>query len=399
MSINLAQPPIKVLHLITRLAIGGAQDNTLLTVEHHNRDVYTIHLASNPNDSWLFRARSVADTFHALPHFTRSIEPIRDLKTLLDIIKLLRNEQFDIVHTHSSKAGILGRIAARIVGIPIVIHTIHGFPFHDFMSPLKRQFYIILERSLRSFADYYITVCELNRRQAIELDLISPQASQTVYSGIDFAKLDRPSDPSTTRERLNIPKGWQVITMVGRLDQQKAPYYLVDAFAKVQQQCPETILLLVGDGELRPRLEKQVEKLNLTNHVRFLGSCDNVPEILKASHIFALSSLWEGLGRAMTEAMLVGLPVVVPEIYGIPEIVHHNETGLLFPARDVDQIAKHLIFLLQHPAEQYRLGKNGQTITRKLFDAHLMVKQIEEIYDKLLNQKLISRNKYTFTNP
>lgn len=382
----------RVLHLITRIAIGGAQDNTLLTVENHNRNLYTVHLAANPNDSWLNRAQATADIFHPLPNLIRPINPIKDFQALLNIINLLRREQFDVVHTHSSKAGILGRIAARIAGVPVVVHTIHGFPFHDFMSPLKRHFYITLERSLRTFADFYITVCELNRTQAIELNLVHPENSQTVYSGISFAKLDRPSDPKTTRQQLNIPDGWQTIVMVGRLDQQKAPHYLIDAFSKVQQQCPKTLLLLVGDGELQPLLEHQVQQLRLTDQVRFLGSREDVPEILKASDIFALSSLWEGLGRAMTEAMLVGLPVVVPEIYGIPEIVHHNQTGLLYPAKDVQQLASHLVFLLQHPQHRKRLGQNAKQLTRECFDALLMVKQIEEIYDKLLSQKGLSVN-------
>jgi glycosyltransferase involved in cell wall biosynthesis len=378
----------KVLHLITRLAIGGAQDNTLLTVENHNRDLYTVHLAAHPSDSWLHRAEVAADTFHPIPNLIRSINPIKDLQALVDIINLLRREQFDVVHTHSSKAGILGRIAARIVGVPVVVHTIHGFAFHDFMSPWKRRFYIILERGLRPLADFYITVCELNRTQAIDLNLIHPQNSQTVYSGISFTKLERPVDIKTTRLELNIPDGWQTIIMVGRLDEQKAPYYLIDAFAKVVQECPEILLFLVGEGELQSRLEAQTHTLGIENQVKFLGSREDVPEILKVADIFALSSLWEGLGRAMTEAMLVGKPVVVPNIYGIPEIVKHEETGLLFPAKDVNQLASHLIDLLRHPQKREYLGHNGKKLTQKLFNANKMVEDIEQIYDKLLSQKL-----------
>ncbi|MEM8806300.1 MAG: glycosyltransferase, partial [Cyanobacteria bacterium P01_G01_bin.38] len=141
----------------------------------------------------------------------------------------------------------------------------------------------------------------------------------------------------------------------------------------------------VGEGELRSQLETQIQQLNLTAQVRLLGSREDVPEILKIADIFALSSLWEGLGRAMTEAMLLAKPVVVPEIYGIPEIVHANETGLLFPSGDIDQLAAHLIYLLQHPELREQLGVNAKVLTRERFDAMLMVKQIEEIYDKLLD--------------
>lgn len=386
MNIDFKTKP-KILHLITRLAVGGAQDNTLLTVEKHNRNQYEIHLASNPQGHWFNRAQKVADTFHSLPNLVNPISPINDFKTLVDIVQLLRQEQFDLVHTHSSKAGILGRIAARIVRVPVVVHTIHGFSFHDFMAAWKRKFYVIIECIVGKWTDYSITVCELNRQQAKELGILTQEKSQTVYSGIDFTKFDSPSNCQQTREQLAIPQDWQIIVMVGRLDEQKAPYYLIEAFAQVLKQLPQTLLLLVGEGELQSRLQQQTQTLGIESKVRFLGSREDVPEILKIADIFALSSLWEGLGRAMTEAMLLGKPVVVPNIYGIPETVHHNETGLLFPAADTEKLSHHLIYLLQNPQERQRLGHNAQQLTRKLFDAQIMTQQIEQIYEQLLKKK------------
>lgn len=378
---------VKILHLITRLVVGGSQDNTLLTIAGHDRTRFTVHLASNPEGVWLDRAMQAADTFHPLPHLNNPIHPTEDLKTLTQLVSLLRRERFDLVHTHSSKAGILGRLAARIAGVPAVVHTIHGFPFHDFMPAWKRQLYINLERSIRPCTDFFIPVCELNRQEALKLELLSLENSQTVYSGIDFAKLDRPSNPQQTRQQLEIPDGWNTVVMVGRLDDQKAPYYLIDAFSRVLDRYPNTVLLFVGEGELEDRLRRQAIELGIEKFVRFLGAREDVPEILKVADIFALSSLWEGLGRAMTEAMLLGKPVVVPNIYGIPETVHQNQTGLLFPAADVKQLAEHLIYLLQYPQERDRLGQNAQSLTRKLFDADLMVQSIEQIYEKVLTQK------------
>ncbi|MHC5717069.1 MAG: glycosyltransferase family 4 protein [Nostoc sp.] len=367
--------------------MGGAQDNTLLTLEKHNSSYFEVHLASNPNGFWQERAQKAADVFHPLPNLVNPLSPLQDIATLIEIVRLLRQEKFDLLHTHSSKAGILGRWAGKIVGIPVV-HTIHGFPFHDFMPKWKRQFYINIERSVRPFTDFFITVSELNRQEAVKLNILSLDNSQTVYSGIDFAKLDRSSNLQHTRHILKIPEGWQTISIVGRLDEQKAPYFLIDAFAKVLENHPNTLLLLVGDGNLLNSLKSQVQQLGIEDKVRFLGSREDVPEILKVSDIFALSSLWEGLGRAMTEAMLVGKPVVVPNIYGIPEIVHHNETGFLFPAKDIEQLAQHLNYLLQHPEERERLGNNARQLTRQLFDANLMVQQIEAIYDRILADKV-----------
>ena len=325
----------KILHIITQLVLGGAQDNTLVTVSEHSRSKFQVHLASNPNGFWLERSKEVADVFHPLTHLVNPISPFEDFIALIEIVKLLRREKFDIIHTHSSKAGILGRWAGRIVGVPVIVHTVHGFASHDFMPIWKKQLYIFLEQISRPCADFYITVSELNRKEAVQLKLFNFDNSTTIYSGIDLTKLDREADLNLVKNQIGIPETWQTIVSVGRLDQQKSPNFLIDAFAQVLQHHPDTLLLLVGDGELRQELEAQVSRLDITNKVRFLGSREDVPEILKIADIFALSSLWEGLGRAMTEAMLVGKPVVVPAIYGIPEIVHHHETGLLFEAKKV----------------------------------------------------------------
>jgi glycosyltransferase involved in cell wall biosynthesis len=379
---------IKVLHIITQLVLGGAQDNTLVTVAKHNRSKFQVHLASNPNGFWLERSKKVADVFHPLTHLVNPISPFEDFIALIEIVKLLRREKFDIIHTHSSKAGILGRWAGRIAGVPVIVHTVHGFAFHDFMPTWKKQLYIFLERISRSCADFYITVSELNRKEAVQLKLFNFDNSITVYSGIDLTKLDRDADLNLVKSQIGIPEKWQTIVSVGRLDRQKSPGFLIDSFAHVLQHHPDTLLLLVGDGELRQELEDQVSRLDITNKVRFLGSREDVPEILKIADIFALSSLWEGLGRAMTEAMLVGKPVVVPAIYGIPEIVHHHETGLLFEAKNVEQLADNLVYLLDHPDERDRLGQNAKNLTRKLFDGDAMVRQIEGVYEKLLDAKI-----------
>ena len=374
---------LKVLHLITRLVVGGAQDNTLLTVEKHSRNKFEVHLASHPEGQWFDRAQQVTDVFHALPNLVNPISPIDDFKTLSTLIKLLQKEQFDVVHTHSSKAGILGRVAAKIAKVPVIVHTIHGFAFHDFMPTWKRKIYINLERGMRPCTDFFLTVSELNRQQAIELEILSAEKSKTVYSGIDLTKLDRPCNTLEIRQQLNIPDGWQTIVMVGRLDQQKAPYFLIDAFYQVLKQFPKTLLFFIGEGELQPQLEAQTQELGIKNNVKFLGSREDVPEILKIADIFALSSLWEGLGRAMTEAMLLGKPVVVPNIYGIPETVHHGETGLLFPAKNVEKLADNLVCLLQNTEKREYLGNTAKQLTRKLFDVNEMVKQIEIIYEQL----------------
>lgn len=375
----------KVLHIITRLVVGGAQDNTILTLQNHDRQKYHVSLASNPHGPWRQKAEEASDEFYTLENLVNPISPTQDFQTLTAIIKLLQTEKFDIVHTHSSKAGILGRLAANFCNVPVV-HTVHGFPFHDFMPPWQKKLYTLLEKWFNNRSDFIITVSELNRKQAIELGIASSDKTKTIYSGIDFTKLDQSYEVENLKSELRIEPNTKIITMVGRLDQQKAPYYLIEAFAKVLNELPDIILLLVGEGELETSLKSQVQELKIEPKVKFLGSRDDVPAILNITDIFSLSSLWEGLGRAMTEAMLMGIPVVVPNIYGIPEIVHHNETGLLFEAKNTDQLARYLVYLLNNPQERQRLGQNAKALTRRLFDGQEMVRQIEVVYETILDK-------------
>jgi glycosyltransferase involved in cell wall biosynthesis len=375
---------IKVLHLITRLIVGGAQDNTLVTVARHDRRRYEVHVAGNPAGEWRSRAEEVADAFHPLPDLVNPISPRRDPAALLAILRLLRRERFDVVHTHSSKAGVLGRLAARAAHVPAIVHTMHGPGIHDYMPRWKQRAYLVGELAAARCGDAVIAVCEANRRQAIERFGVAPQRAVTIYSGIDLRRLDGPHDLAAARAALGAPEGAKVVLFVGRLDDAKALHLLLAAFADVVAARPDTVLALVGDGPDELALRTLADDLRIANRVRFLGSRDDVPAFLRLADVFALSSLWEGIGRAMTEAMLMGVPVVVPAISGIPEVVRHDETGLLYPRGDVVALSAGLQRLLATPAEARRLGERARMETRARFEADDMVRSIEGVYDRLL---------------
>jgi glycosyltransferase involved in cell wall biosynthesis len=370
----------KVLHIITLSVIGGAQDNTFGTCELHDRDLFEVHLACNPDGQWIERARRSAEHFHPMPHLQTAPSILKDLRTLWDLFWLLRRERFDIVHTHTAKAGFLGRLASWMARVPVIIHTYHAFPFHDHMPRLKHRFFRGMERLVRSMTDYFFTLSELDRRSGFANGILDYTKSETAYTGIDFAKLDAAAAPGITRAKLAIPEGWQVVLQVGRMDPQKAPHLLVEAFAEVVRVHPKTMLLFAGDGDLRPQVETVIARHGLQENVRILGFRDDVPDLLRVADVFAFSSLWEAMGRAMVEAMLVGRAVVVPAIYGIPEVVHHGETGWLYEAGKVDQLAAGLSHLLAQPEERERLGCNARQLTRRLFDLRNMVQKIEKVY-------------------
>jgi glycosyltransferase involved in cell wall biosynthesis len=375
---------IKVLHLITRLIVGGAQDNTLVTVEKHRRDRYEVHVAGNPAGEWATRAARVADAFHPLPDLVNPVSPRRDAAALLAILRLVRRERFDVVHTHSSKAGVLGRLAARAAGVPAVVHTMHGPGIHDFMPRWKQYAFLVGELAAARCSDAVVAVCEANRRQAIDRFGVPPDRAITIYSGIDLQRIDAPCDLAAARSALAAPTGSKVVLFVGRLDDAKALHLLLTAFADVLAAHPRTILAIVGDGPQELQLRALAGDLGIADRVRFLGSREDVPAFLRLADVFALSSLWEGIGRAMTEAMLMGLPVVAPAIYGIPEIVRHEESGLLYPRGDVGALAAAIVALLANPARARELGDAARAATRARFDAGAMVRSIEAVYERRL---------------
>lgn len=381
-----AKKRTKVLHLITLSVVGGSQDNTFSTVARHDRTRYETHLACNGDGEWANRARSSADFFHPIPNLTTPLHPLKDARALLQIFRLLKRGNFDVVHTHTAKAGFLGRLAAAAWRVPAV-HTYHAFPFHDFMPAWKRALFIQLEKCIRPCTDFFITLSENDRKEAARLGILDFARSAAVYTGIDFARLDAPTKPTLSREKLDIPKTWQVVFMAGRLEPQKAPELLLDAFSHVVRDCPKTALLIAGDGPLRSSVERKIAALGLQAHVRLLGYREDVPDLLRLADVFAFSSLWEAMGRAMVEAMLLGKPVVAPAIYGIPEIVHHGETGLLYEVGRVDALAGGIIHLLQNPDEARRMGQNARQLTRNLFDINVMVARIEQIYQMLLEKQ------------
>ncbi len=381
----------KVLHLITLSVLGGAQDNTFGTCELHDRRRYEVHLGCNPNGQWVERARRSADTFHPLPFLQTPPHPWRDLRALRDMIRLLRRERFDVVHTHTAKAGFLGRLACWICRVPVVVHTYHAFPFHGYMSRGKNWLFQSMERLVRPMTSFIFTLSDRDRDEGQRLRILDRQRSATAYTGIDLTKLDAAAPREITREKLGIALDGPVVLQVGRMEPQKAPQLLVEAFARVVGEHPRALLLFAGDGDLRPQVEAAIRAHNIERNVRILGFRNDIPDLVAAADLFAFSSRWEAMGRAMVEAMLMGRAVVAPAIYGIPEVVRHGETGWLYEVGDVSQLAQGISHLLTHPEERERLGQAARHLTRKLFGLGKMVTKIEATYVQTQWQQVAHR--------
>jgi glycosyltransferase involved in cell wall biosynthesis len=377
---------IKILHIITELPVGGAQDNTLLTVKGLKDKGYQVDMAAAPGGAWEDLAQQYSDKLYHIQGFSaNNISLFNNIKAIIEVYKVLKENSYHIIHTHSSTAGVCARIAAKLAGVPLVIHTVHGFPFHDFMSSFKKNFLIYLEKFSAMLSDYMITVSKLNLEEIVQRNIAPRHKLVNIYSGIDIEKfkVDRPA--SEIRAELEIPEGYNVVGLVARLSKQKAPGYFVEAAKQILQEKEDVIFLIVGDGPLRAELETQIGD---EDRIRMLGARENVPEILSILDVFALSSIYEGLGRAMTEAMIAGKPVVAPSVNGIPEVVKDKETGFLTPTKAPEILAEKILILLNNPDLRKTMGENARKTVIPAFSHLYMIDQIEALYIKLLDEKL-----------
>jgi len=378
---------IKVLHIITYLPVGGAQDNTLITVEDLDKARYDVTLLCARKGEWVDRALAVRNLkIIFIDELLRKIHPVYDLVAFFRIFRLIRIEKYDIVHTHSSKPGFSGRLAAKMAGVPIVVHTIHGFPFHEFMNPVASKFFILLERLLSKFSDKLITVSKLNMKKAISLKLAGKDKFVNIYSGIRYNKFQGPFNTIKIKQSLHISSSLKIVGMIGRLSEQKAPQFFIQSIPEVLKQHKKTHFILVGDGELRKPLEKLCRRLKIEDCVHFLGYRDDIPELLSIMDVFVLPSLWEGLGRSLTEALYMKRPVIASDVEGVPELIEHGKTGLLVKPKDKNSISSAILYLLKNPDIAIKLGNQGRRRVIDNFEAKKMVHEIDLLYQKLLKK-------------
>ncbi len=387
---------IKVLHLITHLGFGGASDNTLLTVKDLPRSRYEVHLAAGQDYlDWVERGKEFADEFFLFPDLYRSPRPLADLRLMGQLTTFMREQKYDIVHTHNAKAGIIGRIAARRVQTAVILHTFHllswqdanalaGSPHHKLLTKTKEWFYFQLERYCASISDAIVTVSENNKKEAIAQKLAPAELFTNIYSGIEMNRFHVEISREDKCQSLGLDANRPIIGMIGRLSPQKAPLDFVEAAQRVLQVKPEAQFLMVGDGPMAAEVHQAIGD---EQRIKVLGYRDDVPEIYAILDIFVLSSLWEGLGRALTEALSVGVPVAATAVNGIPELVIHGETGLLSPPRDPAHIAQNILWLLDHPEEAKVMSRRAQERIVPVFGAKQMINQIDALYERLLVAK------------
>lgn len=378
----------KVLHIITELPIGGAQDNTLLTIEYLPKDRYDLTLLSSPGGLWEKRAQNLENCKLVLySQLMRKINPVSDFITFWRMFLHIRKHKYDVVHTHSSKPGFLGRLAAKLAGTPLIIHTIHGFPFNDFMSRWKQAFYISLERLAEKCTHKLITVSKLNLEKAVNLKLAPRDKFINIYSGIrleDFDDALYKDKIDSLKEQLGLPLNKKIIGTIGRLSPQKAPHIYIEAAAELLAKYDDLFFIHVGDGELDAQMKILVNELGVGHAFKFIGPRENIPNILSLLDVFVLSSLWEGLGRSMTEAMAMRRVVVAPAVEGIPELVENMKTGILVTPNSISALAEGIHKAVTDKEIQRTFGTAARKRVLADFSARKMADQIDHLYREML---------------
>lgn len=380
-----------VAHIITRLIIGGAQENTLANCEDLHRlhgDQVTLITGPGigPEGSLMDRARQVGFRLIEIPAMRRSLHPWRDWQSYREIIRHLRELRPDIVHTHSSKAGILGRAAAAKLGIPAV-HTVHGAAFHWGQSALAFQAYRLAEKIAAPWSQAIISVCNALTDQYVEAGVAPREKFSTVYSGMDVEPfLHPPRSREEVRRELQLEPQHVVVAKVARLFHLKGHEYLLGAARDVARLHPNVRFLLIGDGLLRSAIESEIARLGLQKHFVFTGLVPptRIPELLNASDIVVHTSVWEGLARVLPQGLIAGKPVVSYDIDGAREVVLSGETGYLLPPESISELIQALSILISRPELREQFGQAGRARFTDQFRHENMTRQIRTIYEQVL---------------
>ncbi|MCZ2844970.1 MAG: glycosyltransferase family 4 protein [Candidatus Bathyarchaeota archaeon] len=394
----------KIIHIITRLDKGGSAENTLLTALGIDEKKYDVILVKGPTyesrmskeehaniSADLKEARLKGIRIVNIPFLLRRINPIYDLLALFSLYVFLIREKPSIVHTHTSKAGLLGRLAAKLAGVPIIIHTPHGHVFFGYFGPVKTKIFIILENFASAITNKMIALTNKERDDHVLFRITDEDKFVVIPSGVKLNKFrELPfNEKQNLKKELGIPENSLIIGTVGRLEPVKGPEFLIKAAKHIISKYPDAFFIFTGNGYLRQNLDRIASKLGLRENIIFMGWRDDAARIISAYDVFVLPSLNEGMGRVLVEAMALGKPIVASNIGGIPDLVIHGKNGFLVSPKNPKELAKYIQILLEDEKKREKMGLAGKEMALN-FSAENMVEKIVELYQELLIQKNIS---------
>ena len=381
----------RVLHIHTLPVISGSGIHTLITMRGLKGRGYEVEFACAPGGALIDEVIKAGIPFHPIRFSARKINIFADGYALVELVWLTRRLKCTIIHTHNSKAGFLGRLAGVLTGVPVIAHTVHGFAFHDFEKPALRKLFIILERLASRFADKLIVVSTPLKEWGLRLKVGSKEKYVVIHDGIEIERFNIKIDPVQVKQKLGIQRGNLVVGTVAKLWQGKGHHIILEAAPAIIKATSNVRFIFVGDGYLRAELEKAVEEKGLKNYVIFTGFRADIPEITAIFDLAVLASFFEGLGRVLLEAMVLGKPVVASRVGGIPEVVIEGVNGFLVSPDDPQALARQIVKLLKDEDLRRRMGQAGKRMIDERFSAKRMVGDIVNVYEELLKTKGIYR--------
>ncbi len=384
---------MKICHVITRMIIGGAQENTLFSAMGHVENGHDAVLATGPTAGPEGKLLETVDSSGLrvveIPSLRREISPAQDLAAYRALTSWFRDEHFDVIHTHSSKAGVIGRIAAAAAGTPLIAHTVHGPSFHRYQSWWKNWLYIVCERIAARYSDRNYAVADAMVDLYAGSKIGKRATYKTVYSGMELSPYLNSHRDDKLAEELGLRPGAPVIGKIARLFEYKGYDYLLEAMPVITAAIPDVQFLIVGDGLLRREIEQQVETLGLQRNVVLSGlvSPEDIPRYVGLMDTLVHLSLREGLPRAVVQALAAAKPAVGFALDGTPEVILDGKTGFLCEPGDANAVATALLTLLQNPEQRHRMGAAGREHVREKWDWRYMVRTLEQDYETTLKKK------------
>jgi glycosyltransferase involved in cell wall biosynthesis len=377
-----------ILHVHTVPVISGSGINTMLTMQGSLERGHDVSLVTQAPGPLTVQAEASGIRVFVISRMGREIRPIQDTLSVVELFRLIRRHRFSIVHTHNSKAGIVGRLAAWLARVPLVVHTVHGFSFHESETILRRALYRWIERLAAHWCHGLIFISQPLIDWADRERIGTGTPRSLIYSGINLEAFAT-ADPATFRSKWHVAADRVVVGMVSKLWEGKGHSILLEAWRQVVAETPRQppLLVIVGHGPLEGQLRAQASELGITDSVLFTGFLEDTPRVTAAIDIAVLPSFFEGMGRVVLEAQAAGKPVVASRVGGIPDLIDDRVNGILVTAGDADSLAREITGLVNAPGRRKSLGANARRQMSPEYSATHMIKAIHSFYDELLKNR------------
>lgn len=373
---------IKILGMIDKPFLGGGQINLLSLAKSLDKRKFDVSVCSQSGGPFVDKVNE-----NNIKHFPVCFRKRIDRRIVREIVSILKNNHFDILHTHGGIAGLYGRWAAHKCGVPVVIHTLHGIHYLHYRNIILKYLYILLERFFSKFTDAVIFVSDADRKKAERLELVPISKMVVVKNGIDFSEAKTEVTATKKKEDIRLGISQPVVGTVARLHRQKGISYFLKAALKICRAFTEAKIIIVGSGPLQKKLKRMAKNLSLGDLVSFLGEREDGPQLISLFDVFVLPSLWEGLPYVLMEAAALAKPVVVTDIDGVSELVKNMETGILVPPKDPESLAGAVIYLLQNKEIASKFGENFKKDITSRYSLSRMVYETESLYLRLYKER------------